>query len=268
LTSRIPSERIASGQDVLTAARDELDSLGKKVRQLEGAMHEMDTALEEHRVDFERLRELAKWRVAASRAQQRTDLATAPSFRPFQVAVDEAAGFAADIESLDGLLREAQAEHSVNRTAQVNRYLGSCLGEITTESNDLDVRVHVRRTPKGLTYELDDKSGERAMATQNQASINAVSLALLFAQATVRARDNLPAWVMLDEPTQSFDDEHQRGLARAIARVARFCPVIVTTTRGPLAEFFRQFASVPHRVFLLAPWDAAQGVRIAREKDR
>ena len=123
-------------------------------------------------------------------------------------------------------------------------------------------------TPKRLEYRLEDRSGRPAVPVLNQASINAVSLALLFAQAEERARAGGLALVLLDDPAQSLDAERQAGLARAIERLSRTCSVLVTTTPAPLVDRVRDFVATPRRLMHLAPRDTTAGARIERTDER
>ena len=132
--------------------------------------------------------------------------------------------------------------------------------------------MKVKRTPKGLSYDVEDSGGGRALSILNQASLNAISLAMLFAQAEERARNGLFSIVVLDDPDQSLDDEHKTGLARALERVAKSSSVIVAATPGKLSERILSHVSVPRRAIRLAPRDPSSnrggGVRIESQEER
>jgi hypothetical protein len=136
------------------------------------------------------------------------------------------------------------------------------------------VRVRVKRTAKGLSYDIEDAQGERAISIQNQAGLNAISLALLFAQAEERVRTGHAAWIVLDDPAQSLDREHERGLARAIEELAARAPVIVGTTPGTLEAELAGAGpagvgrAIPRRVIRLAPRGTGRGVAIESEELR
>jgi hypothetical protein len=74
--------------------------------------------------------------------------------------------------------------------------------------------------------------------------------------------------VVLDDPDQSLDDEHRAGLARAVERVARACPVIVAATPGKLAERLMSHVAVPRRALRLGPRDPERGVQIESQEER
>jgi len=71
-----------------------------------------DAELEEHRKDVERLRELSKWRASAKRARAARGPDELAEWKVFQEAVDAAAAFAADLDALGAMAREAQEERS------------------------------------------------------------------------------------------------------------------------------------------------------------
>ena len=172
-----------AGSDLLAAARSEEEALTSEFASLEAAVSSRDAELEEHRKDVERLRELFKWRTATKRAQQRADLSGSPEWKTFQEAVDAAAALGADLDALGSTVREAQEERSATREGEVNKALGAYCALIAGEEACLNPRVRVRRTPKGLTYDIEDAGGGRALSILNQASLNAISLALLLAPA-------------------------------------------------------------------------------------
>lgn len=268
LAALVSPERLEGAADLLAAARSEDEALAAEIAVLEASLSSLETELEEHRRDQERLKELVRWRLASKRTQQRADLTSSPEWKTFQEAVDAAAAFAADLDALGAMARETQEERSASRETEVNRSLAEFVALIAGEGAGLDVRVRVKRTPKGLSYDIEDSGGGRAISILNQASLNAISLALLFAQAEDRSKADLPTMVVLDDPDQSLDDEHRAGLARAIERVAKACPVIVAATPGRLVERLMSHVSLPRRAIRLAPRDADRGVRIESQEER
>jgi len=268
LAALVSPGRLDASADLVAAARAEDEALAAEIAGLKASLESLGGELEEHRRDQERLKELNRWRAAAKRAQQRADLTASPEWKTFQEAVDAAAALAADLDALGGMARETQEERSASRETEVNRSLAEFVALIAGEGAGLDVRVRVKRTPKGLSYDIEDSGGGRAISILNQASLNAISLALLFAQAEDRAKAGLPTMVVLDDPDQSLDDEHRAGLARAIERVAKACPVIVAATPGKLVERLMSHVSVPRRALRLAPRDAERGVRIESQEER
>jgi hypothetical protein len=170
-----------------------------------------------------------------------------------------------DIEALGEMTREAQDRRSNERVDEVNRCLGAYFTLITGGGEREQVLVKVHRTATRLRYDLVDDSGKSVLPILNQAALNSLSLAMLFAQAEDRARNGWPAWVVLDDPGQSLDPQRVEGLARAIERIAGHCPVIAGVMPGALAEHLTGIESRTRRVVRLAPWESAAGVRVLEE---
>src|SRR5262249_30013900 len=135
LSALVSPARIDGASDLAAAARAEEEALAGEIASLEASDLSLDQELEEHRRDVERLRELAKWRAAAKRAQQRADLSSSPEWKTFQEAVDQAAAFAADLDAMGAMAREAQEERSAAREVEVNRSLGEYGALITGASS-------------------------------------------------------------------------------------------------------------------------------------
>ena len=253
--------------DLAAAARVRAEVLRREIEALEGLAKERDAALARHAADHDLLRDLEAWVGAVARLDREVEVTRCPSYERLDAAVDAVAGFAADVETLSSMARDAQAERSVARGAAVNRTLGEYYDAIVgAGGRGLQVVVHA--TPKKIDYRLEDRDGLPAVPVLNQASINAVSLALLFAQAEERARADGLSLVLLDDPAQSLDAERQAGLARAIERLSAACSVLVTTTPAPLADRVRDFVSTPRRLLHLAPRDVHAGARVERTEDR
>ncbi len=101
----------------------------------------------------------------------------------------------------------------------------------------------------------------------NQASLNALSLAMLFAQAEDRAQHGGLAWVVLDDPVQSLDDAHQTGLAKAIERLAAACRILVAATPSPFVSRLEEYVPLPRRFVMLADWKPSTGARIREVRE-
>ena len=248
--------------DLVAAAQARLDAVkeeGTALRKVETAQRE---ARERHHDDLDLLRDLQRWDGLRLAAERVVDLDALPSRPALDAAIDEAAAFAADLEALANMAREAQEERSARREHDVNESLGAYYALVTGDA--ADVRVHVHRTPKRLTYQLVDTGGRPAVPVLNQAALNALSLAMLCAQAEARARAGGADFVVLDDPVQSLDRERQAGLGRAIERLAASCAVIVAVTPSHLVEHVREAVGTARRVHHLAAWDPARGSRLER----
>ncbi len=263
LASLLAGDPAGEASDLVATAATRLEEIDREGKALAALQDERDDALARHVQEADLLRELERWdrlRLAAERVVDLDALAAKPLL---DTAVDAAAAFAADVEALANLAREAQEDRSASREADVNERLGAYYALITGDAAE-GVRVRVHRTAKRLTYKLVDGGGKPAVPVLNQAALNALSLAMLLAQTERRARRGGPAFGVLDDPVQSLDDERQRGLARAVEKLAETCAVVVAVTPSRFVEQVRDKVGTERRLHHLAPWDPARGSRIER----
>lgn len=250
LESKLP----ATGPDSKETPEELVRQRRSRITGLQGILGRLEEFFEAHRADTDVLELLLKWRAARAR----TDVATGgldqlEEWLELQDAIDDAARLACDLEALGAMAREAQEERSVEQVREVNATLGQHLGRIRGVPGDDATRVVVRSTATKLTYHLVDANGRDVTPVLNQAALNALSFAMLFAQAEERARRGAPSWLVLDDPGQSLDAESLSGLAAAIAELAPRIPVLLATFPGPLADGLERVARASgHRYRLTA----------------
>jgi len=249
LRSWIPEGDSDPGQ----AARGELQTWKRSIANLDEQLRSIDVHLRAFRSEREVLDLLARWRLARARADAATgDLNQIAAWDDLQGVLDEAADLACDLNMLGDLARGAQEQRSAERVEVVNASLGRHYGRIVGDPAGEGVRVVVKATATKLSYRLVDAAGEDITPILNQAALNALSFAMLFAQAEDRARGGLPQWLVLDDPGQNFDESGVAGLAEAVATVAEIAPVLLATFPGMLSRELEGKAS-----------DSGRGYRIS-----
>jgi hypothetical protein len=255
----------AEAHDVLAAARKRTEKMSAEIARLDAIVAERDRNLTAHAADVALLRDLEHWLAAAARADRRVDVEAMPEWKVLDRAIDDVAGFASDLDALAELARDLQTERSEARAAEVNRALGRYYALITRDDTRGGVRVDSGIVRGKVEYGLLGDDGEQILPLLNQASLNALSLAVLFAQAEEQARRGGFASVVLDDPTQSLDDERQVGLADALEELCRSCTVLIAVVPGAFSARLESHVSVKRRFVSLAPWDRTRGARIVKE---
>jgi len=239
------AKHLPQGVESGDAGRELLDEFRRDLERRRSDLDELDRRAEDLRGAVEQLDLLLRWTAENDRAQAaRGDVDELAAWAELQDALDEAAGLARDIEVLADLTREAQESRSEERVRIVNQSLGSHYARITGADEQACARILVKRTAAKLAYSLVDGDGRSVLPVLNQAALNALSLAVLFAQAEHCAREGRPAWIVLDDPDQSLDPEARRGLARALTGLAQELPVFVATFAGQLADELQSAAGV------------------------
>jgi DNA repair exonuclease SbcCD ATPase subunit len=229
-----------------------LRSWRERVRELREHCDTGEQHIAEQRDELEILDLLTKLRGARGRANATAgELSQTPQFEELQRVIDEAAGLASDLEALGAMARKLEGDRSDERIAAVNESIDSYFSTITGGWQRGRVRVLPKRTATKIAYQLVDEQGRTVTSLLNQAAFNALSLAALLASAQSRARQGLPQFLVLDDPGQSLDEEHEAGLARAIATFAGIAPVLVATFPGALADALSQTSGKNAKTFLL-----------------
>jgi len=252
--------------DVLAEAKKRREKVGTEITKLEGLASDRDQSIQDHQTNWGRLDLIEKWLSASEKAESSIDLSALHEWSEFNESLDELAGFGADLAFLGGLARDVQAERSTARAAEVNKALGKYYSLITQD--DTAVLVNVHTTPQGISYDLVDASELPAVPVLNQAAINALSLAVLFAQSEAQASVNSWELVALDDPVQSLDSEKQKGLSQAIEELADSCSVLVATVPGQLSERIQDYVSKQRHIVTLGPWSQSDGASIESEVDQ
>ena len=229
---------VGATSDPAKAAEAKRREWMKRIETLESVLDESRGRLEELRCERELFELFGKWQAASNQAEAAAgDLGRIRAWVELQNTIDEAASLMVDLDALATLARSAQESRSREQVEAVNATLGRHSDTIFAGSG---LRVTVKSTATQLKYQLVNEAGQEVLPILNQAALNALSFAILFAQAEARAAASLPAWVALDDPGQSLDEERLDGLARSIEAVAEKLPVIVATYPSALEARLRR----------------------------
>jgi len=229
---------IGSAPEPARAAEEKRREWMKRVESLGATLEESRRAQQELRSERELFELFGKWRAAGNQAEAVAgDLGRIRAWVELQAAIDEAASLTVDLETLAAMARSAQESRSREKVDAVNASLGRHSDTITPGAG---LRVAVKATAAQLNYKLVNADGDEVIPILNQAALHALSFSLLFAQAEARGAAELPAWVMLDDPGQSLDEERLEGLAVAIEAVSSNVPVIVASFPGALESRLRR----------------------------
>jgi len=245
--------QLPAGASESASNEELLRSWGEDARKLRERSEAGEQHLLQQGENLEILSLLVKLRDARARANATAgELTRTPEFQELQRVIDAAAGLTSDLEALGAMARKLEDERSDERIAAVNESIDTYFSTITGDSERGHVRVLPKRTATKISYQLVDDQGRAVTSLLNQAAFNALSLAALFASAESRARLGLPQFLILDDPGQSLDQEHEAGLARAIMNFAAIAPVLVGTYPGILADELSRPDTEGSRVFLLS----------------
>lgn len=247
-------------QNIPAMARTKAEMWQERIESLEGLLNERDQKLTLHQNDLGRLIIIENWLRASERADAEFDPTDSPQWQEYDDAKTELAGFASDLDFVDALLRELQGIESESRAEKLNVSLAKYFSLIVGDVRQISVRVHI--TPQQISYRLLDDNNVSPIPILNQASINALSIAMLFAQAEAQANNYNWDLVALDDPVQSLDRAAQQGLVDAIQEFSKYCSVLVATVSGEFSERVQSYLTSPHNIIKLGGWSEGKGATI------
>lgn len=249
--------------DVVAAARREHERLTATIADLSRLEDDLDAHLAHHRAVVDDVHAMSRYLAALDREDRHVDVEVLPAWDAYNAARDALAALVGDCEALAVMAKDELAELSETRLEEVNRTLGEYVSLIGGggASARRGITVVSHSTPKMLDYRIVDDGGDELVPILNQAALNAISMAMLFAQAEARAGAG-PTLLVLDDPEQSLDDDHVAGLVRALDRAARHRDVLVGTTPSRLADRLGSHATARKRFCRLAEWSPDRGATL------
>jgi DNA repair exonuclease SbcCD ATPase subunit len=254
-----------SGSQLVGLARTRREQLGKEIKRLRALDDQRDASLTDHRNDRDRLRMLSRWEYLRQVIDRGVDLNSLESWHALNAKADEAAGLAADMEYLNRKAMRAYKKISEKRIDSVNARINEYYAKIMDESVKR-IKVHIHETQKTMSFQIVfEEDGQSALPVLNQAAWNAISLAVLFAQAEAEAASGGLQLVILDDPTQSLDEQRQVGLANAIDVISKKCGVILACTPNALSKRIPKFVSSTLAQITLNPFSDSSGVKLKQE---
>jgi len=254
----------ADATDPLAAARTAIETRQAEIARLEPLLQSRDQRLDQHRQATDRLVAMTRYLDGLERQSTRVDVITLPAWQQYQDGLDDLVSLIVDCDALASLTNDLLGRRSEERLSVVNRNLGEYFSLITGEERAAarGLTVETRATATRLGYRIVDAGGDLLLPILNQASLNAIALAILFAQARDRAERGGPALLVLDDPEQSLDADHVAGLAKVLEQMTASMPVIVALPPGGLEERIRDYASCPKHFIRLNPWNPDTGATI------
>jgi exonuclease SbcC len=258
----IPNSEV---EDPVAAANSRLEELEETIQELMGIFEEREKRLEWHKQAFSILKAMDEYLVELGKGDEDVDFSPTPEWEAWQKAVDELADLVVDVRDLSKHTLAIQEEMTKEREESVNQTLGKYFNLIVgpNSASQKGMRITSKRTPTRINYSVQDKDEKDLVPILNQAAMNALSLAVLFARAEARAAQGSPCVLILDDPQQSLDESHIEGLVKAFEEIVNCgIPVLVGTMPGILPERITGYAACAKHSVQLQSWSQETGARL------
>ncbi len=237
----------------LTEIQRELENLNKQMQQYNELVRAVEGALETAGM----IREVVR---AERQAEKIEQIPGSPLWQELDRQRD------AVFNMLDALDKVAQAVNEVAQDAKRSKLAGSqetiaeYYGGLVQRPDFDSIEVD---TDKGEVFATRDGERKSLVTFFNQGDMNCAALSIFLALGGGRSGAG-PAFVILDDPSQSLDADQKVRLANLLDRVSEGCQVVLATMDEQLLSACRTCMTKRKNVFEFGDWHPIAGPSIER----
>jgi len=228
------------------------DATDAALKQLEGLLEARGEAINTVRDELDKLNVVVEFHQERKRLATLDDIPNLEKYRALievQCKAELQLGLLSELQrALKDVIKEAFDQRFAALKDKVNELYRRFVGRtdfaeisIDTDGDKWEVRTSAGKNKVGVTQVF------------NVGDITAVALCLFLASAMRASHD--AGFILLDDPTQNLDEEHEKRLADILAEVAKDRQVVVSSSRTSFLKSLESAGTVKRQVIRLAPWD-------------
>lgn len=161
-------------------------------------------------------------------------------------------------EAVEEALKEAAEEKLRAAEGAISGFYRALVERPDFESIAIDPADHD-------VYAMSREEKEKVVTFFNQGDMNCAALSIFLALGGSPEREAGPAFLILDDPSQSLDSGQKRKLASLIDRVAADRQVVLATMDEELLQALKEGVSKAKKVYRFGGWDPVAGPSITEE---
>jgi len=252
-----PVEAHESIDLVLEKIKRKIDS---ELKKLEGLLEARNEAISHVRQELDKLGVVDQLHRENLRLEELDNIPNLPEYGDLLEVEDE-------LERHVGLLTEL--ERCVNE--EIEQAFREKFAALKDKVNELYRRLVGREDFPEIWIDVKNwevlasagKTGIGVTRVFNVGDITAVALCLFLASAMRASHD--AGFILLDDPIQSLDEEHETRLAEILAELAEQRQVVVSCSRTSFLKALETAGTVSRQVIRLAAWDSDRSCRFEGE---
>lgn len=226
------------------------EAVHQEVQQLETLLQQRNEAIQQVRSEVEKLQTVEEFLEHRNHLARLDAIPQLPEYRALEQLERRAEDWTSSLAELARAFRaqvdQAFQEKFAALKDDVNQFYQKLVGrrdfpEIRIDATNWEVQVGQENEQLHITRIF------------NVGDITAVALSLFLASAAKATHD--AGFVLLDDPTQNLDEEHESRLAEILAELAQRRQVIVSTSRASFLQALQRAGTVHRQLIQLAPWD-------------
>ena len=226
------------------------DAAQAELKQFEGLLEARSRAIRKVQEELERLGQVVQLHCEKRHLQMLDDIPNLPEYRALLELQASAELFLGLLSELQRALKKEIEEAFVAKFADLKEKLNELYRRLVGRKDFPEIWIDTDN------WEVRTGAGDRHTALTrvfNVGDMTAVALCLFLASA-MRATHEA-GFILLDDPIQCLDEEHETHLAEILAELAKERQVVVSCSRSSFLHALQAAGTVTRQVIRLAPWD-------------
>jgi exonuclease SbcC len=252
----------APDADLEVIMKRELEEIEKDLEAAGRILEEYSRGVSEVLEKAERAAVVADVLAREARKSEIDAIGSTPEWRRVEEARDALMGEIEAVSLVKDAAMEVLKEVSRDRLAAAGGRIAEYYRELV-ERDDFDAIA----VDPDSEYDVCAVSGGRkvkALTFFNQGDMNCAAMSIFLALGG-GARDGGPAFVMIDDPSQSLDSGQKGRLARLLDRVSADSQIVLATMDEELLSLLRSSMTRNKKVYRLGPWNPQTGPTVSEE---
>ncbi|MGQ9704992.1 MAG: hypothetical protein ACUVS1_10555 [Actinomycetota bacterium] len=161
-------------------------------------------------------------------------------------------------DAIDAVIAEVAEEKLQEAESMIKEYYQALVERPDFEAITIDTEDHD-------VYAVSGAGKEKIVTFFNQGDMNCAALSIFLSLGASAPREGGPAFLILDDPTQSLDSVQKRRLAALIDRVASERQIVLSTMDEELVGALREELTKAKKIYRLGEWGPVKGPSIREE---
>jgi DNA repair exonuclease SbcCD ATPase subunit len=264
--SELLGRPLADNDDPLVLLNCELSGVGRRLKELAGAVRAKQVLLDEIAGGLEKVRLVREILQLEEKKKMIERIQESPEYKQLEALRDQAAELVADVEGIKDAISGASHEEARDKLSAAEATIDRYFRRLTRHPAVTRFRLAVSadaRTGRN-SYDLTDQNGMDLAPVLSQGDLNALALAMFLGLACSAEGAGAFGFVMLDDPSQSLGSEHKEQLVAVLNEVAASKQLLLATMDREFRDCWRQGLGKAKTEYLFEGWTPENGPTISR----
>ncbi len=258
---RLLEREIRKDEDPEKLARDRMEEIDRELEQIKDVLARYNHDIEEVEKTLQSTRTIVRYLTAKKKSKEVEAIIKSREWEGLNHARDQIYAELDLVEKVREAVGEILTEISEERLRKARESIIEIYRGLV-ERPDFDV---IEIDPRDSdVYAVRGSDRVKLVSFFNQGDMNCAALSIFLALGSVKG-NNGPAFLILDDPTQSLDATQKTRLAKVLGKVAEQSQILLATMDEELLEALKREISKIKKVYRFGEWDPQDGPSIFQE---